>query len=312
MRVVFLGSAGFACASLERLLTLDGVEVAGVVTQPDRPQGRNLAVAACPVKQLVASRRIHVLTPERVNAPEALAALRALAPDLLVVVAYGQLLRRELLDLPPLGCINVHASLLPKYRGAAPIVWAVAGGETTSGVTTMRMNERMDAGEILLQCSEPVEAGDTGGSLHDRLAITGAALLAETLRELERGTLRGRPQDETQATLAPKLNKSDGRLDWRRTAVELERRVRAFNPRPVCFSLLPDGGTLRVWQASVEESASGARPGQVLDVGGGEGPLVAAATGALRLRTVQPGGRRAMGGAEFLRGHPLTVGTVLA
>ncbi len=312
MRVVFLGSADFACASLERLLTLEGVEVAAVVTQPDRPRGRNLAVAACPVRQLVAARRMPVLTPERINAPEALAALRALAPDLLVVVAYGQLLRRELLDLPPLGCINVHASLLPKYRGAAPIVWAVAGGEKTSGVTTMRMNERMDAGEILLQCSEPLEPGDTGGSLHDRLAISGAELLVETLRGLARGTLRGRPQDETQATLAPKLNKSDGRLDWRRTALELERRVRAFNPWPVCFGLLPDGGTLRVWRAAVEECAAGARPGQVLDVGGVEGPLVAAAAGALRLRTVQPVGRRTMGGAEFLRGHPLTVGTVLA
>lgn len=312
MRVAFLGSADFACASLETLLTLDGVAVVGVVTQPDRPRGRNLRVTACPVKDYVASRQIPVLTPSRVNAPEVVAALGALAPDLLVVVAYGQILRRELLDLPHLGCINVHASLLPKYRGAAPIVWAVAGGETTTGVTTMRMNERMDAGDILLQCVEPIGADDTGGSLHDRLAAAGAALLAETLRALARGTLRGRPQDEDQATLAPKLIKADGRLDWRRPAVELERRVRAFNPWPVCFSPLPDGGTLRVWQASVEDRAAGVMPGQVLDVGGVAGPLVATDTGALRLRTVQSVGRRAMDGAEFLRGHPLALGTVLA
>ncbi|MEI7437571.1 MAG: methionyl-tRNA formyltransferase [bacterium] len=311
MRVVFLGSADFACASLETLLTSDGVEVVGVLTQPDRPRGRNLALAACPVKARVASRLIPVLTPLNVNAPESLDALRALKPDLLVVVAYGQILRRELLGLPPLGCINLHASLLPKYRGAAPVVRAVAGGEIITGVTTMRMNERMDAGDILMQRAEPIGAGDTGGSLHDRLAAAGAVLLAETLRALAGGTLRGRTQDEAMVTMAPKLNKADGRLDWRRTAVELERCVRAFNPWPVCFCPLPDGDTLRVWQASVESCAAGAAPGQVLDAGGLDGPLVAADSGALRLRSVQLVGRRVMGGAEFLRGHPLSVGTVL-
>lgn len=312
MRVVFLGSSDFACASLESLLKLDGVRVVGVVTQPDRPRGRKLEVAPSPVKSLALPRSLPVLTPLQVNSSESVASLRELAPEMLVVVAYGQILKRELLDLPPLGCINLHASLLPKYRGAAPIVWAVAGGETTTGVTTMRMNQRMDAGEILQQRTVDIFADDTGGSLHDRLAAAGAALLAETVQTLACGSLQGRPQDESQATLAPKLNKTDGRMNWRRPAVELERRVRAFNPWPVCFSLLPDGGPLRILQTTVEGCAVGDPPGRVLEADRVNGPLVATGAGALRLRAVQAMGRRVMSGAEFLRGHPLPPGTVLA
>ena len=200
MRILFMGSAEFACPALEALLSDSRNDLVAVVTQPDRPKGRNLAVAPCPVKHYLGARAIPVLTPERVNHPDSLAHLRSLAPQLIVVIAYGQLLKPELLALPPLGCINVHGSLLPKYRGAAPIQWALAHGEPVTGVTTMYMDERMDAGDIILQQPVPVTPEDTGKTLHDRLATAGAALLTTTLDLLRAGKAPRVSQDAAQAT----------------------------------------------------------------------------------------------------------------
>ena len=305
MRIIFMGSAELACPCLDRLLANPADQVVGVVTQPDRPKGRSLQVAPCAVRAHVAARGIPILTPENVNTPDSVAALRALAPDLIVVVAYGQFLKSVILNLPLYGCINVHASLLPKYRGAAPIQWAVANGETKTGVTTMFVNARMDAGDIIDQLAEPIRPEDTAGSLHDRLAQCGADLLARTIAALRQGSIRRQPQNEAKATFAPRIKKTDGRMDWRLPALQIHNRVRGFNPWPGCFCELPTVGVVRVLKSRVEPGR-GAAVGAVLEAAG-EGPLIQAGQDALRLLEVQPEGRKVMSGAAFLRGHPLTI-----
>jgi len=308
MRTIFMGSAAFACPSLDRLLSRRDVDVIAVVTQPDRPRGRHLAVGPCPVKSRIQPLGIPVLTPESINAPDSVAALRACRPDLMVVVAYGQILKPAILALPPLGCVNVHASLLPKYRGAAPIQWAIANGERVTGVTTQFMNERMDAGDVLLQRPMDIGGDDTGGSLHDKLAALGADLLDETVSRLLAKTAVRVPQNEAEATLAPKLAKSDGRLDWRLPAATLGHRVRAFDPWPTCHCEAPAGSgrIVKVLKARVERGAAGT-PGTVLDLSG-DGPLVQTGEGALRLVAVQPEGKKPMGGADFARGCRVAIG----
>lgn len=311
MRIIFMGSAGFACPSLERILTDGRDDVVAVVSQPDRPKGRNLELSACPVKKYLGARAIPVLTPEKVNAAGSLAALESLKPDLLVVVAYGQLLKPALLSLPAVGCINVHGSLLPKYRGAAPIQWAVANGERVTGVTTMHVNERLDAGDMILKTEVPIGEDDTGGTVHDKLAAAGAELLSATLDLIRAGTAPQLPQDESQATLAPKLKKTDGRIDWGLTAATIHNRVRAFNPWPACYCEAPrdSGKFLKVLKTRVETGCG--ETGTVIDVSG-EGPLVQAGEGtAVRLLEVQPEGRRPMSGAAFLCGRSLQRGDLL-
>ncbi len=305
-----MGSPSCACPCLDTLLAMPGVDVAAVVSQPERPRGRGLHCQPCAVMAHAGERGIPMLTPPNVNQPESLEALAALKPDILVVVAFGQILRRSLLALAPLGCVNVHASLLPRYRGAAPAPWAIARGETVSGVTTMRMNEKLDAGDILLQRTVPIDSDDTGGSLLLKLARTGAALLPPTLEGLRDGTLRGEPQDERLATFAPKMTKAHGIIEWCLPASEIERRVRAFNPWPcaTCEAPFGSGWTLRVLRARVEPG-NGA-PGAVLSLEG-DGPLVAAGEDALRLLVVQPAGRKEMNGAAYARGRHLAVGDVL-
>lgn len=308
MRIVFMGSAGFACPSLECLLRSVEDEVVAVVTQPDRPQGRNLEVAGCPVKRYIGERGTPVLSPENVNSPGSLERLRGLAPDLAVVVAYGQMLKPELLAIPKSGCINVHGSLLPKYRGAAPIQWAIAHGEKVTGVTTMHINERMDAGDIILKREVPVGPEDTGGALHDALARAGAELLVETVAMLRAGTAPRVPQDEPAATYAPKLSKADARMDWTLPAAVLHDRVRAFNPWPACCCELPGGPGMRIKVLKTRVEASQGRPGTVVGVGA-DGVLVQAGDQyALRLIEVQPEGRKVMSGAAFLRGRRVAVG----
>lgn len=310
LRIVFFGSGQFACPCLDAILAAGADEVAVVVTQPDRPRGRSLQTAPCALHMHVKERGIPVLTEENVNSADCLERLRALAPDLIVVVAFGQILRRALLDLPPMGCVNVHGSLLPRYRGAAPIQWAIARGETITGVTVMFMNERMDAGDILAQAREPVLADDTGGTLHDRLAALGATLLVSALDELREGRAVRRPQDHALATFAPMLKKADGRLDWALPAKELFDRVRAFQPWPGCACEAPAGSKrlVKVLKASAETWGGAiALPGTVLETSA-RGPLVAAGAGALRLLEVQPESRKAMSGAAFVRGHNVAPG----
>jgi len=306
MRVVFLGSAELACPCLDRLLANTADMVVGVVTQPDRPKGRSLQTAPCPVRAHVGERGIPVLTPEMVNTPESIQAIRALSPDLIVVVAYGQILKSGILAIPSQGCINVHASLLPKYRGAAPIQWAIARGETKTGVTTMFLNAGMDAGDIIDQAGEPIREDDTAGTLHDRLAALGAELLARTLDAIRQGTMRRTPQDPEEATYASKLKKSDGRLDWALPARELYNRIRGFNPWPGCFIELrqPKPLLIKVLKARVVPGQG--QPGEILSVEGA-GPVIQTGAQALRLLEVQPEGRKVMPGAAFLCGHPLKV-----
>jgi len=305
MHIVFMGSAELSCRSLEALCADRGHRVVGVVTQPDKPKGRDLKSASCPAKAMAVERGIPVLAPAKVNEPESVGAIRVLTPDLIVVVAYGQILKQELLDLPARGCINVHASLLPKYRGAAPIQWAIARGERVTGVTIMHMAKKMDAGDIILQESVPIAIDDTGGTLHDKLAEAGAALLVKAVAAIGDGRAARVPQDEREVTCAPKLAKEDGRIDWTRPAGELYDRIRAFNPWPCCFCGLPEGRTLRILKARVEGVPGAA--GEVLETAG-EGPLVAAGDRSLRLLNVQPEGRKAMTGTAYLNGHALKKG----
>jgi methionyl-tRNA formyltransferase len=253
-----------------------------------------------------------LMTPESVNAAESIAELRNLAPDVIVVVAYGQILSRTILGIPPMGCVNLHASLLPLYRGAAPIQWAIANGESRTGVTTMMMNEKMDDGDILLQEEVGIAHDETAGELHERLAMIGAELLLQTLDGMLAGTLRPRPQDRSLATFAPKLRKDDGRIDWTRPHAEIYNRIRAFDPWPGSFCAVGEeeasGYRLNVLRCRPERT--GGVPGVVLECGA-EGPLVAAGSGSLRLLAVQPEGRQAMDGADFLRGYRLRTGDKL-
>lgn len=302
-----MGSPSCACPCLDVLLAMPSVTVAAVVSQPDRPRGRGLVCQPCPVMAHARERGIPIVTPPNVNQPETVAALAAFRPDAIVVVAFGQILKQPILDLAPLGCINVHASLLPRYRGAAPAPWAIARGETVTGVTTMRMNARLDAGAILLQRRVPIALDDTGGSLMMKLAQEGAALLPPTLEGVASGQLVGIPQDDRLATFAPKMNKAHGIMEWCLPAAEVVRRVRAFNPWPcaTCEAPFGSGRVLRVLRARVERAIG--PPGVVLSLAG-EGPLVAAGEDAVRLLEVQPAGRTVMDGAAYARGRPMTVG----
>ncbi len=294
-RVVFMGSPDFAVPVLRRLA--ERYDVAGVVTQPDRPAGRGRQLKPPSVKLLAEQIGLPVMQPQKLRQPEAMEQLRAWAPDLIVVAAFGQILRPDVLSLPRHGCINVHASLLPRWRGAAPIQAAVLAGDQETGVTIMRMDEGVDTGGILSQRALAIDPDETAGSVSERLSEAGAALLMETLPGYLAGELQPRPQDNAGATYAPMLKKEDALLDNSRPAEELARRVRAFNPRPGAF-LLWNGQALKVHRAHAEvgESEVGRRSvylGQ---------PAVGTSNGLLVLDEVQPPGKRPMGGRAFLAG----------
>lgn len=314
MRVVFMGSADVSSVMLHRLAGVSGVQVAGVVTQPDRPAGRNRRLTPCPCKQTALEHGLSVITPEKINHEEALATLAAWAPDVVVVVAYGQFLGRRLLALPRLGCVNIHLSLLPRHRGAAPVQWAIASGDTVAGVTAMLMDEGMDSGDILGQMADPIRPEDTAGTLYDRLAGMGADLLVQTLDELQAGRAVRTLQDASQVTLAPKLKKEDGLIDWALPAEQIVRRVRGFNPWPACYTTLPERfrtaehSRIKILQAEVCSVAAGASPIGGVITGRGEGPLIQTGEGALRLLRVQVEGGKPMSGQAFLCGHPLLTG----
>jgi methionyl-tRNA formyltransferase len=287
MRIVFAGTPEFAAQHLQALLDA-GREVVAVYTQPDRPAGRGQKLMPSPVKQLALQHNIAVYQPQTLRDPAAQAELAALKPDLMVVVAYGLILPQVVLDTPRLGCINSHASLLPRWRGAAPIQRAIQAGDASSGVTVMQMEAGLDTGPMLLKVTTTITAEDTGGSLHDRLAQLGSAAVVEAVGKLAAGELRGEVQDDALATYAHKLNKDEARLDWSRPAVELERLVRAFNPWPICHSTL-NGEALKVHAAQLGEG-NGA-PGTVL-AADKSGLTVACGEGALRLTRLQlPGGK---------------------
>jgi len=304
-----MGTPRFAGPILEALLGRAD-PVVGVVCQPDRPRGRGLLTAPPAIKEIAIARGLPVLQPERLRDASFASALRALAPDLIVVAAYGKILPPAILAIPPRGCLNVHASLLPRHRGAAPIPRAILAGDTVTGVTVMVMNEEMDAGDILLRRETPIAADDTGGTLADRLAHLGAGAIGEALDGLARGTLRAIPQPAGEATFAPRIERDQCRLEWQRPAVELERQVRALAPEPSAFTQLA-GRVLKVHRAAVErELPSEARAGQIVRAGP-DGILVTTGAGGLRLLEVQLEGRRRLSADRFLAGHRLPPGTCL-
>jgi methionyl-tRNA formyltransferase len=310
VRVVFLGSGSFAVPCLEALLDA-GHEVAALVTQPDREKGRGQAVAPPPTKPVAERRGIPVLQPRRVREPEAQEALGRLAPELQVVVAFGQILPRSVIDMAPRGTVNVHASLLPKLRGAAPIQWAIANGETETGVTTMLIDEGLDTGPTLLSRATPIGPEETAAELEPRLAQLGAELLLETVRGLEDGSVTPRPQDHSRATLAPLLKKEDGRIDWSAPAARVASRARGFHPWPGAFTLHAGRlvKALRVREAPGADA--GADPGTVTAVGRDGVTVACGGRSAVRLVEVQPESRRAMPAAAWALGARLRPGARL-
>lgn len=308
MRIVFLGTADFAVPSLYRLI-MAGHDVALVVTQPDRPRGRGRRPGVSPVKEMAQRFGIPVYQPERIRAAEAVETICRVGAEVLVVVAYGQILPRQLLDCVPLGGINLHGSLLPAYRGAAPIQRAIMAGERVTGVTTMHMTEEMDAGDIILQRQCAI-GEDSYGELSQRLALLGADLLQETLDQLHWGTAPRVPQDASRATYAPPLQRGDERIDWRCPARDVVNRVRALSPAPGAVTRVGDS-PLKILRARVVPGVTGRAPGEVVEVVPGEGFVVQAGDEAVLVLEVQPAGRRRMPAADYLRGHRLPPGTRL-
>lgn len=278
----------------------------GVVTQPDRPVGRGQKVQPSPVRRLAQQRGIPVAAPEKIRSPEFLSALAGWAPHLIVVVAYGRILPRSILDLSPGGCLNVHYSLLPKYRGAAPIPWAIIAGEEKSGVTTMRLVEKMDAGPIFLQEAVELSADETAASLEAKLIPLGARLLLDTLQRLEQGTVVAAPQREEEATLAPMLKKEDGCLDWALAAEAIERRIRAFDPWPGAFTYC-QGRLMKIYRARVVSDGHKGSAGDVVRADAG-GLWVATGVGVLSLEETQFENRKRLAAAEFIKGARIAVG----
>lgn len=307
LRVAFMGSPDFAVPSLEALLLRS--EVCRVVTQPDQPAGRGRQLTPTAVKQIALRHHLFVDQPVSVRRPPYAPVLAALDLDLICVVAYGKILPPELLAVPRYGCWNVHASLLPRHRGAAPIAWSILAGDRLTGVTLMQMEEGLDSGPILLQRQLAVEDDDTAGSLHDRLACLGAELLADGFERLRAGTLAARPQNASLATLAPRLEKADGRVDWQRPAEEVSRRIRAMDPWPGAFTTL-GGELLKLWRPSLVAGEASAPPGVVLGADA-RGLMVACGAGAIALGELQLPGRRRLPAAALLAGHAISTGTVL-
>jgi methionyl-tRNA formyltransferase len=280
-----------------------------VVTTPDKASGRGLKITPSVVKAYSERNGLAVITPSDINSPEMIARLKQEEPELGVVVAYGQILKPEILNLFPLGCINVHASLLPKYRGAAPIQWAIANGEKFTGITIIFMNEKMDAGDILLQKTVEIRPDDTAQTLQERLSIEGPSVLIKAIELIASGNPPRISQTHSEATFAPRLKKEDGKIDWNSPAEVIERRVRAFNPWPCCYTrvVFPEGKqhTLKIFKVAVENKSG--LPGEILDVQG-DGPLVATGHNSVRLLSVQPEGKRQMTGKEYLQGYKLQSG----
>lgn len=306
MRIIFMGTPDFAVGTLEALVNA-GHEVVLAVTQPDKPQGRKQILIAPPVKQTAEKLGIPVYQPKRVREPEALALLRGYEPELIVVAAFGQILPKELLDMPTYGCINVHASLLPKYRGAAPIQWAILNGDAVTGVTIMRMDVGLDTGDMIAKAEVAITPQDTGGSLFDRLAETGAKLCVETIPSIVDGTAVYTPQDEQAATKVGQISKKDGLIDFTRSAAAIECQIRGLNPWPSAYTSLA-GKTLKIWSAQVSDRQTEAQPGTVVlvekdrfGVQTGEGVLICT--------EVQLEGKKRMSAADFLRGNALTTGS---
>lgn len=307
IRTLFMGTPEFALPTLEGLLDA-GVNLVGVYTQPDRPKGRGNKLTASPVKELALARNLPVFQPERLRRPEAVAELRQLAPDLIVVVAYGQILPKSVLEIPRYQCINVHASLLPKHRGAAPINKAIVDGETTTGVTTMLMDVGLDTGAMLVKRSTPIGPDETAGQIHDRLALLGREAMEETLRLLCAGELLPEQQDDRLSSYAPMMSKEDGLINWQHSARQIHNQVRGLDPWPGAYTFLEDK-LLKIARTSIDEQAAGT-PGEVLSADA-TGVRVACGQGALIIGELQLPGKKRLCARDFLSGQRLLPGTRL-
>jgi methionyl-tRNA formyltransferase len=308
LRIIFMGTPGLAAASLRALTACPDFRVVAVVTQPDQPKGRGLKLQPSAVKEVAQKENLAVLQPPRARDEQFIRELAALQPDLIAVAAYGQILPKAILDLPRFGCLNVHTSLLPKYRGAAPIQHAILNGESETGVTIMKMDVGLDTGDILTQERTPIDASDNAQTLHDRLANIGANLLVRTIPDFVSGTIQPRPQPAEGVTHAPKIKKQDGEIHWAQPAQTLRNRVRAMVPWPGAFTHLPSQPhphLLKIWEAEVVERSGD--PGGVLQADKG-GIVIGCGAGALRILLLQREGGRRMNAADFLAGHPLRVG----
>ena len=308
MRVIFMGTPDFSVGTLQALIEA-GHEIVLAVTQPDKPKGRGKAMQFPPVKETALEHGIEVYQPRRIRESECVEYLRKFNADIFVVVAFGQILTKEILDMPKYGCVNVHASLLPKYRGAAPIQWAVINGEKVTGVTTMCMDEGIDTGDMIMKAEVALDEKETGGSLFDKLSSVGADLCVKTLEAIENGTAVYTKQDHDQATQTRMIKKQFGSIDWNKPAKELECLVRGLNPWPSAYTLF-HGKTLKVWDADVSDRQTKEAPGTVVEVTK-KSIGVQTKDGILILREVQLEGKKRMACDAFLRGYPVETGTVL-
>lgn len=310
MRVVFMGTPDFSVPTLQKLID-EKHEVVAVVTQPDKPKGRGKAVQFTPVKELAVQYDIPVLQPKRIKQNEEFyAQMKELNPDVMVVIAFGQILPKEILDLPKYGCVNVHASLLPKYRGSAPIQWVILDGEKETGITTMMMDVGIDTGDMLLKKVVPLEEKETGGSLHDKLSAIGGDLLIETLKQLEDGSITRIPQGNAETNYAKMLTKDMGKIDFNRPAIQLERLIRGLNPWPSAYTSM-HGKTLKIWDANVVEGNKDAKPGEIIAVSKTSFTIMTGEK-ALEIMEMQLEGKKRMTTEAFLRGYQVEKGEVLA
>jgi len=311
MRIVFMGTPDFAVGSLQALCESGKHEILAVVTQPDRPKGRGNKLLQTPVKEYALAQGLTVYQPQKVKTPEFVELLHELQPELIVVAAFGQFLSKEILELPKYGCINVHASLLPKYRGAAPIQYAIIKGEKESGVTIMQMDIGMDTGAMLDKVVVPIAENTTMGELHDALREQGAALLLQVIDKIATGTAVAEPQDDVQATYATLLDRSMEHIDWSKTAQEVHNLIRGFNPAPSTFTKLPNGKSLKIWGSKMTGKSSAAAAGTVIETGK-HSFFVACGEGVLEITEVQPESKKRMPAQVFLNGRGVQEGDLLA
>lgn len=311
MRIVFMGTPDFAVGSLQALCESGKHEILAVVTQPDRPKGRGNKLLQTPVKEYALEQGLTVYQPQKVKTPEFVELLHELQPELIVVAAFGQFLSKEILELPKCGCINVHASLLPKYRGAAPIQYAIIKGEKESGVTIMQMDIGMDTGAMLDKVVVPIEENTTMGELHDALREQGAALLLQVIDKIAAGTAVAEPQDNEQATYATLLDRSMEHIDWSKTAQDVHNLIRGFNPAPSTFTKLPNGKSLKIWGSKITDKSSTAAAGTVIETGK-HSFFVACGEGVLEITEVQPESKKRMPAQVFLNGRGVQEGDLLA
>lgn len=311
MRIVFMGTPDFAVGSLQALCESGKHEILAVVTQPDRPKGRGNKLLQTPVKEYALEQGLTVYQPQKVKTPEFVELLHELQPELIVVAAFGQFMSKEILELPKYGCINVHASLLPKYRGAAPIQYAIIKGEKESGVTIMQMDIGMDTGAMLDKVVVPIAENTTMGELHDALREQGATLLLQVIDKIAAGTAVAEPQDDAQATYATLLDRSMEHIDWSKTAQEVHNLIRGFNPAPSTFTKLPNGKSLKIWGSKMTDKSSAAAAGTVIETGK-HSLFVACGEGVLEITEVQPESKKRMPAQVFLNGRGVQEGDLLA